>query len=259
MTTYWVTGKRSPDDSGSEETLNPFQRSRQPLEILHPTSAPPSCPPSPTSTHKNPQNFLMTPTTRPLRVSSPGPDEWPQAERRLSRNEQERGRQRSSTLPSISVLGAESHRNRHGSIIPVCGPQVPTSRQAEVWSRSRINNDQPQLNSVRSMSEFNIFQVRNSITGALPTIAEASTSQLAVFAALADDNARQARKLADWAAELARAAVRSREGSLERNEPSFPSEGTSVDPQAEREDVETVHEQSRAEERREHGSTCGVM
>jgi len=107
------------------------------------------------------------------------------------------------------------------------------------------------------MSEFNIMQVRNSISGVLPTIAEGGTSQLAVFAALADDNARQARRLADWAAELARVAVRSREGSLERSDPSFPPEGTSVDPHEET--VSTVHEQSSREEHRERGSTCGVM
>ena len=80
-----------------------------------------------------------------------------------------------------------------------------------------------------------------------------------MLTALADENARLARRLADVTSELARAAVRSREGSLECNGRSFPPEGTSVDPQAERENVETVHERSRAEERREHGSMCGVM
>ena len=249
MTTYWVTGKRSPDNSVSEETLNPFQRSRQSLEQSRPTSPTP----------KNSQNSFLTPPARPLRASSPGPDDWPQAERRLSRSEQERGRQRSSTLPSINVVGTDLLKNRHGSIIPICGTPLSTLQQANVGSRDRVNSD---LNSVRSMSEFNIMQVRNSISGVLPTIAEGSTSQLAVFAALADDNARQARRLADWAAELARVAARSREGSLERNDPSFPPEGTSVDPQALKESeetVSTVHEQSSREEHRERGSTCGVM
>jgi len=78
-----------------------------------------------------------------------------------------------------------------------------------------------------------------------------------MFTALTDENVRLARKLADMAAELARVTIRSREGSLERSDPSFPPEGTSVDPHEET--VSTVHEQSSREEHRERGSTCGIM
>ena len=175
MTTYWVTGKRSLDNSGGgrEETLNPFQRSRQPLEQLRPTSAPlPTYPPYPPSLAL--QEFLMTPAPRTVRMFAPKPDEWPQADRRLSRNEHEGGRQRSAT---ISVIGMDTIGNQHGSIIPIQAPQQPQQAEAtaNLWSRSSVCSDQPLPNPVRSMSEFNILHVRTDISRTLPTIAEAST------------------------------------------------------------------------------------
>ena len=161
MSTYWVTGKRSPNNSVSDDTLNPFQRSRQPFEQPRPTS----CPPSPI--HKN---FNLIPVTRTLQMFPPKPHEWPQAERRLSlsRNEQETGRRRSFTTGVIESVG-----NQHGSVT-----QVPTSQQAEaatnLWS-SHVNSE---MNLVRSMSEFNIFNMRHGFSGVLPTIPEGSTSNL---------------------------------------------------------------------------------
>ena len=242
MKTYWVSGRKSAKKVGefeeeSQEILNPFQLSRQYPDCNSLTPGP-MCS----------QNLLLvTPPTTRTRPISPKPDEWPEADRRLSESSE---RKRSSTLPPCTgETDPTMVRSRYSSICDTL-PQ----------SRNSVIGDGPLLFPARSMSEFNILQIRNSICEALPVVPEMSSPQLAVFAALADDNARQARRLADWAAELARRTVR--EGSEEKGTPGVHPEGTPVDQHYPRETVSTVQEES-AVERNKGGSgggnTCGVM
>ena len=239
MKTYWVSGRKSAKkvsefEEESPEILNPFQMSRQdPDCFLGPG---PMCS----------QNLLViTPPTTRKRPISPKPDEWPEADRRLSESVEQR---RSSTVPP-STGGTEPMmvRSRYSSICDTL-PQ----------SRNSLVGDGPLMFPARSMSEFNILQIRNSICEALPAVPEMSSPQLAVFAALADDNARRARRLADWAAELAR-TVRE-EG--EEGGPGVHPEGTSVDLHYPSETVSTTQEESEVERNTSgsgSGNTCSIM
>ena len=235
MKTYWVSGRKnvSEFEEDSQEILNPFQMSRQDPDY-NSLSPGPMCS----------QNLLVvTPPTTRIRPVSPKPDEWPEADRRLSMSVE---RKRSSTVP-LSTGGTEPTmvRSRYSSICDTL-PQ----------SRNSIVGDGPLIFPARSMSEFNILQIRNSICEALPMVPEMSSPQLAVFAALADDNARQARKLADWAGELARRTVR--EGR-EEGSPGVHPEGTPVDLHYPRETVSARQEESAVERNSDGGSTCSVM
>ena len=238
MKTYWVTGRKSAKtfEEENQEILNPFQLSRQNLEYQHALSP-------------GSQNLLLTPPTMTTRPVSPKPDEWPEADRRLSES---RERKRSTPFPPSTGGTTEPvvARSRYSSFCDTL-PQ----------SRSSIVGDGPLLFPARSMSEFNILQVRNSICETLPVVPEASSSQLAVFAALADENARQARRLADWAAELARRAVR--EEGEEKGGTGVHPEGTSVDPHFPRENESSVQAESTVEEKKKGGSggdsTCSIM
>ena len=239
MNTYWVTGKKM---STGETTLNPFQRLKQAASLSPSASPSPSRPTTPPlqCTTSSPAT-LQPPVPRNMsRAVSPKPDEWPQADRRLSRPEPERARPRSSTLPTIDVNTAQLingvMETRHGSI---SGAGCPFSRLegdiSPATPRNRVGSTNASSEFISRhnslVSEFNLLRIRESVCLPLPPISETNPSQLALFAAFADDNARQARRLADWAAELARTAIRgrgSREGSAEV-EP-FPTEGTSVDP-----------------------------
>ena len=72
------------------------------------------------------------------------------------------------------------------------------------------------------------MNVRNSISGPLPTIMESSigAAQVASFAAMAEENAKQARRIADWAKGLAKLV-----GNVEKTQSNgeIPREGSSVD------------------------------
>ena len=245
MTTYWVTGKKT---SSGETMLNPFQRLKQDSPSTSGSPCP-SRPFSPTQfTTKGSPATLQIPTPRTSRAVSPKPDEWPQADRRLSRPEPERPRPRSSTLPTIDVNTAQVinglMESRHGSLP---GPSLgcpfsiqdgnisvsasPATPRNRVGSNDTASDFLSRHNSL--VSEFNLLRIRESVCLPLPPISETDPSQLALFAAFADDNARQARRLADWAAELARTAVRTREAREESAEGDpFPTEGSSVDPHA---------------------------
>ena len=240
MTTFWVTAKKNCEET-EQTMLNPLQRLRQthkPHEVSQGLCQ--SHPPSPPNSH----SFLTQPVhPRLRRAPSPKPDEWPEADRRLSRTEYGHPRQRSCTVPTVDILAADVGMvmgTRHGSI----GTPFAASRQDYLTPRHEVDQfPQSPFNLSRAgsvveqllprsrndsiASEFNLLRVRDSMSFPLPTIKEASPSELAVFAALADQNARQARKLADWAAELARAVAKSREGSTELE---LPPEGTPVDP-----------------------------
>ncbi len=227
MNTFWVPGKKVKD-SDDETMLNPFQRLRaeRPALVHSPSPSPP------------PASHTLVVQPRGLPRASPKPDEWPEAERRLSRE----GRQRSGTLPTLGVspsLISQARRMRHGSLNHVVPPSSlvasGTSTPVPGGTRDVMSRNNSIASDVRSLEEFNLLRLRESISFPLPTISEASHSQLAVFAAAADETARQARRLADWAAELARAAAR-RESSVDVSYPPCPDgvpphlEGTPVDP-----------------------------
>ncbi len=237
MYTYWVTDKKVPD-STDETMLNPFQRLRLSSKpALVPSSPPVSSPP--------PMSHTLFNQPRRLHRVSPKPDEWPEADRRLSVDT----RQRSGTLPSLGVppsLIAHGRTTRHGSLSTLSSHVLPPSSLAPPYPNttsgtstpvtrdmsSRNNSISSEFNHVRVReSEYNIVRLRESISLTLPTITEASPSQLTVFAAVADENARQARRLADWAAELARAAAKASRGREDSTVVQWPSEGTPVDPE----------------------------
>lgn len=222
MNTYWVTDKKV-HEGGDEPVLNPFQRLRlSPKPALVPSSPPATTPPPTTQ-----QRFF--PQTRVLPKVFPKPDEWPEADRRLSTDT----RQRSGTLPTLEVparVVPHPRTTRHGSLNHIVAPPSllhPTPSDTGT-PRLSVTRDTSRSNSIISVqeSEYNLLRLRESIALQLPTISEAVPSQLAIFAAAAEENARNARRLADWAAELARAAAR-RESSVDVGFPLL--EGTPVD------------------------------
>lgn len=231
MNTYWVLGKKV-EEKEEQVVLNPFQRFRQ-------TSKQSPGPPSTSS-------FLTTPTQpRRKRSISPKPDEWPEAERRLSRVETDRMRQRSCTVPTADILEADMRllHTRHPSLIPqnhllLQTPELEytlatSSADTGVTpsERASVAAEQLQFASRRNslVTDFNLMRIRDSLSIPLPTIVEKNHPHLAFLAAVADENARSARQLADWLAELARNVARgkSRESSVD---PEVLPEGTSVDP-----------------------------
>ena len=71
---------------------------------------------------------------------------------------------------------------------------------------------EPRFTMPSELSEYNLMNVRDSLTQPLPSIVEggvASPAQLSIFAAMAEETARQARRVADWAAFIAKAKTNS--------------------------------------------------
>ena len=177
--------------------------------------------------------------------TSPAPDLWPQAERRLSDNYHMHNKvpHRSCTVPRLDITADPELQaaiaHRHGSLplvgnglflplghsgsgslpgdsTPIHGSEIPDSYPA-----SRHD----------SIVSDNLTQVRLALLQGLPTINEAETTQLLSFAAIAEENARVARRLADRALEIARSASSAnlQNGVLSLNY----SDGSSVDPPSE--------------------------
>ena len=141
--------------------------------------------------------------------ASPAPDEWPQAERRLSDIRQLQRVHRSHTLANVDTSSLESElrflmcpldHSRHS--MP---PLTPRNRDSQVCS--------PEHNHTSAQREMeldqSLVQVRQSLLQGLSTINEKSGTadvfKLVQFAAMAEENAQSARRLADAAAEMVRA------------------------------------------------------
>ena len=89
----------------------------------------------------------------------------------------------------------------------------------------------PRLTIPTELSEYNLLNVRNSLSQPLLPLAEGggvSPSHLSIFVSMAEETARQARKVADWAAYIAKAG-----GGTSRNASSdhlsTSDHGSSVD------------------------------
>ena len=90
----------------------------------------------------------------------------------------------------------------------------------------------PRLTIPNDLSEYNLMHVRDSLSQPLPPVTEGggvTPSHLSVFAAMTEETARQARRVADWAAYIAKASgsLTSRNASSDRLSTS--DHGSSVD------------------------------
>ncbi len=198
MNTFWVTDRK---DSSNEPMLNPFQRLRQSSKPA--IFSPPVMPGPPVSPH-----LLAVPSRLPKA------DNWPQAERSLHRDAQ----QRTSTLPSLEadVLDVLPHSRttRHALTNDILPSLHLAARRASTDVRIVRSNSVSSTIQVEEL-DFNILRLRESISDAPPPIiSEPSLSHMAAFTAAAEENARQGRRLATWAAELTRAAA-TRESSVD--------------------------------------------
>lgn len=149
---------------------------------------------------------------------SPEPHEWPQADHRLASRQEERRatipdlvcqqlnvpptsqHDRRSTLTTAEVGELQALLRAHGHRLSDVSPpsqQMPMS-----------GSDSSASLTTNQLSELNLMNIRGSISLPLVPILEGRTvvsdQQLSVFAAMAEENARQARRVADWASELAK-------------------------------------------------------
>lgn len=243
MTTFWVTGKKN---IGSSAELNPFQRQSRdvingssrlsPSRSTTPPEGVQQTPPlhslltqqPPTSTPSTTPSYSVTKTFRRL---SPKPDEWPQADRRLSHMDSEKlfqlERERRHTIPMLDVTSPspDNPRIRMGSI-----PYMwPTQSQRRMARQSTSGSDSstfaltgplsPRVSTTSTsgggimihpdLSELNLLHIRDSISLPLSTIAEGglNLAQLSQFAQMAEENAQHARRMADLAVDMLKVAV----------------------------------------------------
>ena len=107
---------------------------------------------------------------------------------------------------------------------------VPLWNQSPPSPHDNILPETPRLTIPSELSEYNLLHVRDSLTNQLPPVIEGggvSPSHLSVFASMAEETARQARRVADWASYIARASGASRNTSSDHLSNSDP--GSSVD------------------------------
>jgi hypothetical protein len=229
MKTFWVDGKEPDTGTTTGSTSRAMSLS------------------SWTSPRSNSSGTLqprLSPAPRSLRRGSPAPDEWPQAELRLGDRHDPRNH-RSHTIPNIDVSSFEHELQ---SLLCPFDPATPlASSRAECpltafsypqnchssptsHPSSPLQTREREANGGRNADgERYLTQVRQSLAQGLATITEngledISVSQLEEFAAIAEENARTARLLADTAAELAK----TRRKHPSHDGPSL--EGSSVDP-----------------------------
>ena len=121
-----------------------------------------------------------------------------------------------------------SSANPVWSTIPLWNQPPPSPRD------HTQSPETPRLTIPNDLSEYNLLHVRGSLTQPLPPVAEGggvNPSHLSTFASMAEETARQARRLADWAAYIAKAggggSGSSRNASSDRLSAS--DHGSSVD------------------------------
>ena len=137
----------------------------------------------------------------------------------------------SSLLDRRNTITTMDPREMQQAVIhshPVGRPSTSSANPAwstiPLWSangvpsspRDSTVSETPRFTLPSELSEYNLLHVRDSLTTQLPPITEvgvASPSQLSLFAAMAEDAARQARRVADWATLLAKAKTNSRHAS----------------------------------------------
>jgi hypothetical protein len=215
MKTFWVDGRK--------QSCAPGRYHDTPSLTVNRT--PPHSPFSMTQTTAS----AGPPHPRP-RKSSPAPDEWPQAERRLSDIRHYQRTQRSHTLPNVDTSLLESELRyllcpydpaRHS--MP---PLSPRNRDSQMCSPEHNHTSTTEL-------DHSLVQVRQSLLQGLSTISEQNSTvdafKLIQFAAMAEENAQNARRLADAAAEMVR-SVQERDLSSEQLHDLTPQTDSSVDP-----------------------------
>lgn len=118
-----------------------------------------------------------------------------------------------TTMNPMEVQQAVIHSHPPGrTSVSSANPVWPVWNGAPPRSPQESVTEPPQLTLPSELSEYNLMTVRDSLTQNLPRIIEggvATSSQLSLFAALAEETACQARKVADWAACLAKAKASS--------------------------------------------------
>lgn len=148
--------------------------------------------------------------------SSPAPDEWPEADRRLSDTYHYQHpsfkTHRSYTLPNIDITPMDSDLRAmlcpysHNAGLTGSSLSSPQSPEHRAHSHNRVSTGYLEPGLERN-------HLRHSVSQGLATInelEERNLSELVQFATMAEENARHARRLADAAKRL----LRSRSGEL---------------------------------------------
>ena len=203
MKTYWVVGKKpakqQPEGGSASKTLNPMQRQRTLSSADQSSRLQRDPSPRPTLTHHPslsiPLSSLPSATNR--RFTSPYI--WPPSERK------QHARERIASYTSV-----------YGGLNPIPGEDfIPPVGAIE---GAFFNN----------LSEYNLLSLQQAAGMMTTPTRGPDHAQLAAFAALADQNARQARLLADSAVRILRCTSLS--PSRSPVPPNAPPAGTSVDP-----------------------------
>ena len=112
-------------------------------------------------------------------------------------------------------------------------PTVPLWNQPSPSPHDNIHSPEtPRLTIPNDLSEYNLLHVRDSLSQPLPPVAEGggvSPSHLSIFAAMAEETARQARRVADWAAYIAKAGSGGASRNASSDRLSMSDHGSSVD------------------------------
>lgn len=118
-----------------------------------------------------------------------------------------------TTMDPREVQQAVIHSHPPGRpSVSSANPIWPVWNDAPPMSPRESVTETPRLTLPSGLSEYNLMTVRNSLTQHLPPLIErgvANPAQLSLFAALAEETACQARRVADWAACIARAKTSS--------------------------------------------------
>ena len=155
----------------------------------------------------------------------------------------------SSLLDRRNTITTLDPREMQQAVIhshPIGRPSVSSANTAwPLWNTNGVPSspresvaapETPRLAMPSELSEYNLLHVRDSLTTQLPPLMEGgvtSPAQLSLFAAMAEETARQARRVADWAAYIAKAKSNSRTASSDRlsssDHGSICRHGSSVD------------------------------
>ena len=112
-----------------------------------------------------------------------------------------------TTIDAQEIQQAVIHSHPPGRPSVSSANPVPTWNIAPPSSpRDSVVSETPRLAFPSEPSEFNLMHIRDSLTQQTPLmeVGGVNHSQLSLFATMAEETARQARKVADWAAYIAR-------------------------------------------------------
>lgn len=217
LPTYWVKGtKQYPEQPAAVNLYQSEVQSKWPIQTS------PSATPTHISRVASPAEVNRTP---PVSVTDapesnkkpmPGPYQWPQADWTLARRQAE-------TRATIPDLVSQELPSQELVTPPTLSrPRARRSRSTTVelsdrsfrpFQSHRLSEPSPPRNLVASedispgLSELNLMNIRTSLSLPIAPLMEGNKlneHQLAKFVTMAEENARQARCIADWASGLAR-------------------------------------------------------